>query len=98
VALAVAVVIALGPYRTSIQFVEGDQIVHVPSKCGPPIVNAFKNEPRNMIFGASAMAGVRGIYCRSEGRKRMMAATFVLAVAAVLRFTGRGYRRKPSNR
>jgi hypothetical protein len=95
VALAVAVLLALAPYRTSVRFVNGDQIIHVPSKCGPPIAYAFKNEPR-VFLGDSDLPSVRGINCRSGGRKRVVAAAIALAVAAVVWFTGRGRRRAPT--
>jgi hypothetical protein len=96
VALAVAVFLALAPYRTSVRFVNGDQIIHVPSKCGPPIAYAFKNEPRRVFLGGSDLPSVRGINCRSGGRKRVVAATVALAVATVVWFTGRGRRRAPT--
>jgi hypothetical protein len=67
----------------------------MPSECGPPVVYAFKDEPRNMIFGAGAMAGVRGVNCRGEGRGRLVAATVALAAAAAAWFTAR--RRRPGD-
>jgi hypothetical protein len=100
VSLAVAVVVALAPYRTSVQFVNGDQVIHVASKCGPPIVYAFKKEPRGGFLGGSgsSIGSVRGINCRTGGRKRMVAATIALAAPAAFWVTGRERRRESSNR